>query len=131
MRFNQGVSAERITDDTVRITAKGNAYTSETNIQDYLLLKAAETTIASQQSHFLIVSATDITRKELFMTPGMFAGDIYIPSNASVANFPGAFIIIKMGTPRNTNDLSLPGLHDAANIIRNVGPRVYPKKSKS
>lgn len=47
MGFTGGVAAQQITSDTYRIVARGNGYTGNTAIQDYALLKAAETTIAA------------------------------------------------------------------------------------
>src|SRR6185503_20266800 len=57
MGFAGGVSAERMTADTFRIVARGNGYTDATTIQDYALLKAAETTVAAGGTHFVVVSA--------------------------------------------------------------------------
>jgi hypothetical protein len=47
MGFSGGVAAQQITADTFRIVARGNAYTGSTTVQDYVLLKAAETTKAA------------------------------------------------------------------------------------
>ncbi|MBR1273387.1 CC0125/CC1285 family lipoprotein [Bradyrhizobium sp. AUGA SZCCT0283] len=52
MGFTGGVSAEQITKDTFRIVARGNGNTRSTTIQDYALLKAAETTKAAGATHF-------------------------------------------------------------------------------
>lgn len=47
MGFSGGVAAEQVTADTWRIVARGNAYTGGTRIQDFVLMKAAETTKAA------------------------------------------------------------------------------------
>jgi hypothetical protein len=54
-----GVAAEQMTADTWRIRARGNAVTSRAQIQDYVLLKAAETTEAAGATHFQIISEAD------------------------------------------------------------------------
>jgi hypothetical protein len=53
MGFTGGVAAEQITKDTYRIVARGNGNTRSTTIQDYALLKAAETTKAAGATHFV------------------------------------------------------------------------------
>jgi uncharacterized lipoprotein YajG len=44
MGFTGGVSAAQMSADSYRIVSRGNAYTSNTAVTDYTLLKAAETT---------------------------------------------------------------------------------------
>jgi hypothetical protein len=46
MGFTGGVAAEQISADTWRIVSRRNAYTSAETVQDYVLLKAVETTHA-------------------------------------------------------------------------------------
>lgn len=57
-----GVAAARITDDVWRISARGNLHTDVGTIQDYVLLKAAETTVAAGRTHFAIVGKQGIGR---------------------------------------------------------------------
>ena len=70
MGFSGGVAAQQITADTWRIQSRGNAYTGASTVQDYVLLKAAETTQAAGGTHFQIVSAADASRASTFVTPG-------------------------------------------------------------
>ena len=70
MGFAGGVEAQQMTADTFRIVARGNGYTGNTTIQDYTMLKAAETTKQAGASHFLIVSASDASRAGHIVTPG-------------------------------------------------------------
>ena len=44
MGFTGGVAAEQMSANVYRIKSRGNGYTSNSTIQDYVLLKAAETT---------------------------------------------------------------------------------------
>src|SRR5262249_48645534 len=41
---------------------RGNAYTGKTTIQDYALLKAAETTKEAGGTHFVVISAADASK---------------------------------------------------------------------
>jgi hypothetical protein len=59
MGFTGDVAAQQITADTWRILSRRNAYTASTTVQDYVLLKAAETTQAAGGAYFQIVSAGD------------------------------------------------------------------------
>ncbi len=60
MGFTGGVSAEQLTADTYRIVSRGNGYTGATKVQDYALVKAAETTQKASvlERIFLCVSST-------------------------------------------------------------------------
>jgi hypothetical protein len=70
MGFTGGVSAEPVMTDVYRIVARGNAYTSFDRIQDYVLLKAAETTLAAGGSYFLNINDRDRTNVAVGQTPG-------------------------------------------------------------
>src|SRR6516225_5090710 len=70
MGFMGGVEAQRMTADTYRIVARGNGYTGATTIQDYTMLKAAETTKQAGGTHFAIISAADASRTGTVVTPG-------------------------------------------------------------
>src|SRR6266498_2923777 len=52
-----------------RIVARGNAYTGGTRIQDFVLLKAAETTKAAGGTHFIIGASQDASRQGAIVTP--------------------------------------------------------------
>jgi hypothetical protein len=55
MGFSGGVLAQQMTANTFRIVARGNGYTGTTTVQDYVMLKAAETAIQNGGTHFVIV----------------------------------------------------------------------------
>lgn len=131
MKNNQGVIAERMSDRTLRITAQGNNFTSENQIFDYLMLKAAETTIELGGTHFVVTNAADLSRYQVVSSPGVFFGGVYVPPTASLASFPGATIIIVFGTPVDASAAALPGMIDAAEVVRNIGPRVYAAKARA
>lgn len=131
MGFRGGVSAEQITADSYRITASGNAYTGRTAIQDFTLLKAAETTRASGGTHFMIVSAEDASHTGAFISPGQatttFNGNVasttYSPAVAHSYVKPGQATYIRVLTI--PNGVPAPqGSFDANEIIQFVGSRV-------
>ena len=85
MGFTGGVAAEQITADTWRIRARGNAYTNSSTVQDYVLLKAAETTQAAGGTYFQIVSAADASHASTFVNPGTRAFHILMEAYPALA----------------------------------------------
>jgi len=131
MGFSGGVAAQQVTADTWRIQSRGNAYTNAATVQDYVLLKAAETTQAAGGSHFQIISAADASRSSTFVTPGS-STTTFVGNQAFTTTSPGSVdTVIKPGQdvfvrvlklPPNTP--AAPGLYSAAEIIQFVGSRV-------
>jgi hypothetical protein len=126
MGFTGGVAAQQMTSDTFRISARGNSYTSTTTIQDYMMLKAAETTKQVGGSHFIIVSAADASRTGYITTPGQ-ARTTVVGNTAYTSYSPGSvYSMFKPGqdayvrvVPANT-----PGAISADEIIQFIGSRV-------
>lgn len=54
-----GVTAQQVTANTYRIVSRGNSYASGTTIQDFTMLKAAETAKSRGATHFAIISERD------------------------------------------------------------------------
>jgi hypothetical protein len=113
-----GAAAQQMAADTFRISGRADAYTGNITIEDYILLKAAETTKAAGFSHFKLISPTEASR-------GSF----------SIAN-------LKRGTPADPaiqpgQDTYIRVLHEqvqgayvADEIIQSIGPRAG-RNSKS
>ncbi|MDK9697728.1 MAG: hypothetical protein OEL76_15205 [Siculibacillus sp.] len=123
-----GVTAAQITDDLHRISARGNLHTDAGTIQDFVLLKAAETTVAAGRTHFAIVGKQDArgsasqglySRSALGATRehfgfGLIGGD---------RREPGEDLMIRvLPTTLSTEDRA--EAIDARQIIANVGGRV-------
>jgi hypothetical protein len=131
MGFTGGVGAQQVTSDTFRIQAQGNGYTSAASVQDYVLLKAAETTKQSGGTHFILISAANTTRVDQLQTSGT-AQTTFVGHNASTTYTPGSTeTIIKPGQDAYIRVLNvkagqtLPaGAISADEIIKYVGPRV-------
>ncbi len=128
MKYNEGVAAEAMGDRSFRITARGNAYTGDMQIMDYMLLKAAETTVAAGFTHFVITNGADLTQVNTGVVPGFIGNGYYVPASTYQTRLPGGMILIECGNP--TGQIS-PQVKDAAEIIRSIGPRVYAAKKKA
>ncbi|MEO0696645.1 MAG: hypothetical protein AAFY84_11145 [Pseudomonadota bacterium] len=68
--FRGGVQATQLNQRMVQIKADGNAYTSASRIQDFLLLKASEIAIENGFAAFGIVGSKDTSRKFSYTQPG-------------------------------------------------------------
>jgi hypothetical protein len=136
MGFTGGVSAQPITADTYRISARGNGYTNSTDVQDYTLLKAAETTKAAGGTHFLVVSSANASSRSIGQTSGSVSTQIigrtaystYTPGVTYEIAKPGedAYIKIVNVSPGGTPP---PGAFPADEIIAFIGPRVRRPKN--
>ncbi|CDZ62591.1 Hypothetical protein NGAL_HAMBI2605_20460 [Neorhizobium galegae bv. orientalis] len=135
MSFTGGVSAMPITGDTYRIVSRGNGYTDATTVQDYSLLKAAETTLSTGNTHFLMLTGNDATRTSVGQTSGYMQTHVY--GNTAYSTYtpgmtynivkPGQDLIIKLF---NTSKGPVPpGAFAAQEVFNNISPRVVrPKK---
>lgn len=131
MGFTGGVASQQVTNSTYRIVARGNGYTGKTTIQDYTLLKAAETTKAAGGTHFLIVGAGDATSTDYISTPGSartsFVGNTayttFNPGSVSQIVKPGEDTYIRVITVA-TGQTPPQGALSADEIIQFVGSRV-------
>ena len=129
--FSGGVAAQPITHDTYRIVARDNGYTAGTTVQDFVLLKAAETAKASGNSHFAIVSGSDATTSAVGQTAGYaqtnFIGGTdfttYSPGISYNIIKPGQDGYIRVSTPKKGEPLPV-GAFAADVIIANVGLQV-------
>lgn len=118
MGFSGGVDAEQVTADTWRIRARGNSYTNATTVQDFVLLKAAETTQAAGGTHFQLISAADASRSFTTISRGTeFVGP---QVNTSIKPGQDAYIrVLKVSPGQDAG-----GALSAAEIVQFTGPRV-------
>ncbi|CAD7044671.1 hypothetical protein REJC140_03851 [Pseudorhizobium endolithicum] len=130
-----GVSAMPITSDTYRIVSRGNGFTDSTTVQDYSLLKAAETALSTGNTHFAVVSSADATRNEYGQTSGYMQTNV-IGNTAYTTYNPGqTYNIVKPGQDLIVRFFDSkkgpvpPGAWSAQEIYDNISPRVMrPKK---
>ncbi len=131
MGFAGGVTAAQMTDTTFRISARGNGYTGSTVINDYVMLKAAETTVQLGYTHFMVVSASDASRSDTIVTGGTSRTTFVGNTAMTTYNPPVAHNIYKPGEDAYIRIIRIPpGQHPpqgaiaADEIIRHVGSRV-------
>lgn len=129
-----GVMAAPVTNDVYRISARGNGYTDATVIQDYVLLKAAETTLAAGKTHFEVINGRDATSSTTQQTAGtfgrgLFGGISYSPGFSYDIVKPGEDMMIRVF---NGGSAAVPNSYNAQEVFNNINPRVKrpaPKKS--
>lgn len=131
MGFTGGVEAEPVMTDVFRIVAHGNGYTSPDRVQDFTLMKAAETTLSAGGNYFVIVNESDRTNVEAGQTPGMASTNI-IGHTAITTYSPGVnYNIVKPGEAVLIRVLRVkpgetppPGAFPAQDIVNTIGPRL-------
>jgi hypothetical protein len=114
-----------------RCVARGNAYTGGTTIQDYTLLKAAETTKSAGGTHFAIISAADASSTGYVTTPAQaqtsFVGNTayttFNPGNVYGYVKPGQDTYIRVFTVA-PGQAPPAGVLSADEIVQFVGSRV-------
>jgi hypothetical protein len=132
MGFAGGVAAVPVTSDTYRVSARGNGFTDATTVQDYVLLKAAETAIGAGQTHFTIINNRDATSTSYGQTSGSFNnwGGGFVTYNPGITYDivkPGEDLMVKVWTPKKGEVLP-PNTFNAQEVYANINPRV--KRSK-
>jgi hypothetical protein len=131
MGFGGGVTAEPVMTDVYRITARGNGYTSVDRVQDFALLKAAETTVSAGGNYFVIVSEADRTNVVTGQTPGYVQTNVVGSTAFTTYTPPGTYSFVKPGEAVLIRVLRLaanqpppPGAFSAQDIVSTIGPRL-------
>ena len=131
MGFTGGVVAEPVMTDVYRIVARGNGYTSADRVQDFALMKAAETTLGVGGNYFVVVDQSNRTQVDVGQTPGTAQTSV-IGRTAITTYTPGAaYNIVKPGEALMIRVLRLKpgdtppqGAFPAQNIVDTMGPRL-------
>ncbi len=131
MGFTGGVTAEPVMTDVYRIVARGNGYTSPDRVQDFTLLKAAETTIAAGGNYFVILGEADRTAVMSGQTPSTAQTSV-IGHSAFTTVTPGVnYNVVKPGEATlirvvrlKSGEAPPPGAFPAQDIINTIGPRL-------
>ncbi|MCG8354122.1 MAG: hypothetical protein MI920_00990 [Kiloniellales bacterium] len=106
-----GVEAKRISESQYLITAKGNYHTEQRVIEEFALLKAAETTVANNKMKFKVVDANVKS----------FVNYLRKTSRWATVN-----MTIEMAG-ENPDDLADGGYFTAKEILDTLGPKHFPK----
>jgi len=131
MGFTGGVRAEPVMTDVYRITAQGNGYTSADRVQDFALLKAAETTLAAGGNYFVVVNDADRTKivsgqaRSVMQTTvaGNTAVSTYTPGGTYTFVKPGEAVMIRV-LHLKTGEAPPPNAFPAQDIVNTIGPRL-------
>lgn len=131
-----GVAAAKMTEDVWRISARGNALTESTAVQDFVLLKAAETTIAAGASHFVIVGMQDVGPARVGRQTGLYAfggaggrdggrlgQDMTGYSRMAPDGLSGEDVMIRL-LPATASAEDKAKALDARQLVANIAPRV-------
>jgi len=137
MGFTGGVSATQIDGNTFRIESRGNAFAGSSQIKDFAMMRAAEATLQSGNDYFVIVTAEDMSRTDISVTPRTATSQTNVFGNTATTQTtysggeinsydkPGQDLIIKVfkgDKPQNN-----PNAYSAREIVQFLGPKV--KKS--
>jgi hypothetical protein len=119
-----GVSAFPIAVDTYRITARGNGYTDQSLIQDFVLLKSAEVALSKNANFFRIVSSQDASR----------AHAQFNSSHYSTFSSGSVYTVLKPGSNVYIQILRVPtgrkppaGVFNAREVYGSIAPRLKEK----
>jgi hypothetical protein len=107
-----GVEATLTSKDTYKIRAGGNSWTDVNTMKHFALLKAAETTLAANATHFEILSTTDKTEQMPVYASGVFM----------TMEKPGVEMVIKTHAAAGTLNAQ-----DARQIVQTLGPKLKRK----
>jgi len=118
MGLTGGVAAEPVMTDVYRIVARGNGYTSTDRVQDFVLLKAAETTLAAGGNFFVVGDQTDRTKVDVGQTRGTVQASV-------VGGKPGEALMIRV-LRLKPGETPPPGAFPAQDIVNTIGPRLRP-----
>jgi hypothetical protein len=131
MGFSGGVEAQQMTANTFRIVARGNGFTNAITIQDYVALKAAETTRQAGGTHFMVISASDASSAGYVSTPGHMQTSVIGNTAYSTYNPGSTYQILKPGQDAYIRVINVPagqnppgGAMSADEVIQFVGARI-------
>jgi hypothetical protein len=137
-----GVSADRLTSDTFRIRGRGTARPDPALVQDFVMLRAAETMRAHCFSHFVVLEGADRTEVDEGSTPEEHTTRIvekvvdgktekvvtrsFTPGTSWVTVRPGQDVIVRgLRAPAGPDAIA------AAEVLAFVGPRVVRRKGEA
>jgi hypothetical protein len=102
--FGYGVSASRIDGETFRIEAVGNALNTRAGLQDFVLRKAAEVTLETNNDFFQLVSSVSYDEKRDAPSGRRAIAIVKVysgpkPSNAPANVFDARDVLVYIGKP--------------------------------
>ena len=141
--FEDGVSADRISADTFRIRSRGNEMTEHATVDDYALLRAAETVRMNCMTHFVVLDGADRTEVSETVTPAEWVKTrekkvvdgkevwvetrSYTPESHSISVRPGQDLVVR-GLVVPAGQPAPPEAIAVDEVLTYVGTRVKRKK---
>ena len=137
MGFTGGVESQRIDSRTVRISARGNGYTSSGTVQEFALLRAAQDTLGAGYQYFGVVGSDNASQLESIVTPGHAQTTVYgttaittySPGQTMEFVKPGRDVLIRMFSAAEVGPSAPPGIYNAAEIMQYLGPKHLKSKA--
>ncbi|MEP1206806.1 MAG: hypothetical protein ABJM29_07135 [Rhizobiaceae bacterium] len=122
-----GVSAFPIANDTYRITARGNGYTDQSLIQDFVLLKSAEVALSKNANFFRIVKSQDASRSHTQFKSRHYSS--FSSGSAYTVLKPGSDVYIQiLRVPKGQKPPSY--VFNAREVYNSIAPRLKEKPKK-
>ena len=142
--MNDGVAAEQISADTFRIRSRGNEWTEGATVEDYALLRAAETVRGACMTHFLVVDGADRTEIEETVHPAEWVKTYqekvidgkkervetrsFTPAHTSISIRPGQDLVVR-GLAVRAGEAPPAEAVSADEVLAYVGGRVKRRKN--
>ena len=142
--WGDGVAADQMASDTFRIRSRGNGATEHATVEDYALLRAAETVKGACFTHFVVLDGADRTEVEESVTPASWTKTVeekevdgkkvkvehrsFTPESRSITIRPGQDLVVR-GLAVGPGQAAPEEALSADEIIRYVGPRVERRKN--
>ena len=140
--WGDGVAADQLADDTFRIRSRGNEQTEHATVDDFALLKAAETVKGACFTHFVVVDGADRTVVDETVTPETWTTTViekevdgkkvkvkersYTPATHSISIRPGQDLVVR---GLRVSGAAPDEAFSADEIIAFVSPRVERRKN--
>lgn len=126
--WDGGVEAQMITNDTARVSARGNGFTDRVRINDFVVLKAAETAQEHGFTHFALLGSADNSRVSTYTSPGSAQTNVYGNSAYTTYNPRVTDTVVKPGVDTVVKFCKQPpnkceGMLPAHEVVKNLGPK--------
>jgi hypothetical protein len=126
-RYENAVKATRIDETTWRVTASGNGMTKASDVYDFMMRKAAESTMEAGYDVFILVAQTDTTRHITGVSGG---GDDGIGGVNAISSYdivrPGQAVTVKM--LKGPKPATEPNAYDAREVLKFMTPATPAKR---
>lgn len=114
--INGGVSEVQLDEVTYRITAQGNGWTGLDQVQNFVLLRAAELARSRGYSHFAVSGEDTNVDRRMFST----GGTQYVPLQLHTVQLPSHSAVVRLQNGKGGAGLVM----DAAIVFSSLAPKV-------